>query len=145
MPYKLLYLLFFLTIVTAACSRGDSSNSGPQTYSGSCRFKFEIPGVKHPACLEFSNVAIPVETLSEQCLQGNANQNIGPGSWVLDSCSEENQTSDCADAPYAGGTISLKLYSAGFNHIIKNSCELGSGLFVNGPGTYTEYVALESL
>lgn len=128
--------------ISSACSSDDKSE-GPQSYSGSCLYKYEIPGIKHPACLQYVNVAISSEILQEECENGNPNANISSGSWVAEGCNEASRTAICADAPFAGGTLSLTLYSVGFNHIIKNSCEGGTGLFVNGPGTYTEFVTLE--
>ena len=136
-------VLFSYIVLFGACSSDDSDSSGPATYSGSCLFKYEIPGIKHSACLNYAGVAIASEVLKEECEKGNPNNNVGSGVWTDQGCNEAGRTSVCSDAPFAGGTISLTLYSAGFNHIIKNSCEDGSGLFVNGAGTYNEYVTLE--
>ncbi|NRA47170.1 MAG: hypothetical protein HRU09_19650 [Oligoflexales bacterium] len=133
-----------MSIFMAACSSDESKDSsGPIRYSGSCLFKYEIPGIKHPACIQYTNVSISSETLEAECMQGNPDNNVSVGVWAAEPCNEASRTSVCTDAPYAGGTLSLTLYSAGFNHIIRNSCESGSGLFINGAGTYTEYVALE--
>ena len=136
-------LLLFAAVLASSCASDDDESTEPVRYSGSCLFKYEIPGIKHPACLQYSEVAISSEVLQSECEQGKPGNNMSLGVWTSDPCEEGSRTSTCTEAPFAGGTISLTLYSAGFNHIIKNSCEAGSGLFVNGAGVYTEYVALD--